>query len=162
MPFDEDQLREIAAPVGSDVPSQIVPAHCIVGGTGERIEPVELPQMVLVLVPSDVGIATGDVYAKADELGLTRPALDASDLRALATEPLDVIATHLENDLQRATLHFRPELSQTIEALLAAGALGAQVSGSGPTVFGVFADREAADAAKAQIPGALVTMVAGR
>lgn len=162
MPFDDDQLREIATPIGSDVPSQIVPAHCIVSGTGERIEPVELPRMAVVLVPSEIGIATGDVYRKADELGLTRETLDASGLRALAAEPLDAIARRLENDLQRATLHFRPELSRTIDALLDAGALGAQVSGSGPTVFGVFADRDAAHAAKAQIPGALVTMVAGR
>jgi 4-diphosphocytidyl-2-C-methyl-D-erythritol kinase len=162
MPFDEDQLREIAAPVGSDVPSQIVPAHCIVSGTGERIEAVELPRMALVLVPSDVGLATGDVYGKADELGLPRQALDASDLRALAAESVEVIASRLENDLQPATLHLRPELSQAIDALRRAGALGAQVSGSGPTVFGVFADRDAAEAANAQIPGSLVTMVAGR
>jgi 4-diphosphocytidyl-2-C-methyl-D-erythritol kinase len=162
MPFDDDQLREIAAPVGSDVPSQIVPAHSIVAGTGERVEPVELPRMALVLVPSDLGIATGDVYRKADELGLPRATIDAADLRELARQPVDVIASRLENDLQPATLHLRPDLARTIEALLEAGALGAQVSGSGPTVFGVFPDRAAAEAAKAQIPGALVTMVAGR
>lgn len=162
IPFDDDHLREIAAPIGSDVPSQIVPAHSIVTGTGERIERVQLPRMAVVLVPSDTGLATGDVYARADELGLTRSTLDAADLRALANEPLETIAARLENDLQAATLDLRPELSETIEALERAGALGAQVSGSGPTVFGLFADRDAADAAAAHIPGALVTMVAGR
>jgi 4-diphosphocytidyl-2-C-methyl-D-erythritol kinase len=160
VPFDEDQLREIAAPIGSDVPSQIVPAHCIVSGTGERVERVGLPQMAVVLVPSEAGIATGDVYRKADQIGLPRDSLDASDLRALAAEPAEVIARRLENDLQPATLRLRPELSGTIEALRRAGALGAQVSGSGPTVFGLFADRADADAAAAGIPGALVTIFA--
>ena len=162
VPFDDDHLREIAAPVGSDVPSQIVPAHCIVSGTGERVERVQLPRMALVLVPSELGIATGEVYAEADRMGLPRDTLDASDLRELAAQPLDVIAARLENDLQPATLRLRPELAQTIEALRGAGALGAQVSGSGPAVFGVFADEDAARAAASRIPGALVTMVAGR
>jgi 4-diphosphocytidyl-2-C-methyl-D-erythritol kinase len=160
VPFDEDQLREIAAPIGSDVPSQIAPAHCIVSGTGERIERVGLPQMAVVLVPSEVGIATGDVYRKADQIGLPRESLDASDLLALAAEPAEMIARRLENDLQPATLRLRPELAETIEALQRAGALGAQVSGSGPTAFGLFADRADADAAAAGIPGALVTIFA--
>jgi 4-diphosphocytidyl-2-C-methyl-D-erythritol kinase len=162
MPFDDDHLREIAAPVGSDVPSQIVPAHCVVTGTGERVERVELPQMALVLVPSELGLSTGDVYKKADALGSTRAELDASDLLTLANEPPEVIASRLENDLQPAALRLRPELQETIDQLRTAGALGAQVSGSGPTVFGVFADHDAADAAAAEMPGALVTMVAGR
>ena len=162
VPFDEEHLREIAAPIGSDVPSQIVPAHSIVSGTGERVEQVALPRMAVVLVPSEVGIATADVYGKADELGLPRATLDATGLRTLAAEPVEAIAQRLENDLQPATLALRPELSETIDALVRAGALGAQVSGSGPTVFALFADREAAAAAAAHIPGALLTMVAGR
>jgi 4-diphosphocytidyl-2-C-methyl-D-erythritol kinase len=162
MPFDDDHLREIAAPVGSDVPSQIVPAHCIVTGTGELVERVELPEMALVLVTSELGLSTGDVYRKADDMGMTRASVDASDLRALASQPLETIAAALENDLQAATLRLRPQLQETIDRLRAVGALGAQVSGSGPTVFGVFADRDAADVAAAGIPGALVTMVARR
>src|SRR3954451_16218426 len=76
VPFDDDQLREIAAPLGSDVPSQITPAHAVVTGTGERIARVALPPMAIVLVPSEVGLATGDVYDQADQLGATRTNLD--------------------------------------------------------------------------------------
>jgi 4-diphosphocytidyl-2-C-methyl-D-erythritol kinase len=160
VPFDDDQLREIAAPLGSDVPSQIVPAHSVVTGTGERVERVELPEMAVVLVPSEVGLATGDVFKQADQMGLPRTQLDAADLHDLARQSAAVIAERLENDLQAATLHLRPELRQTIDRLLGAGALAAQVSGSGPTVFGLFPDAGIATAASAQIPGALVTMVA--
>ena len=162
VPFDDDQLREIAVPLGSDVPSQIAPAHAVVRGTGEHVQRVQLPEMAVVLVPSDIGLATGDVFKKADELGLPRPRLDTADLHALANEPPATIAGRLENDLQAATLQLRPELADTIDLLRSAGALGAQVSGSGPTVFGLFADAEAATAAADEIPGSLVTMVASR
>ena len=163
IPFDEDHLREIATPLGSDVPSQIAPAHAVVTGTGEIVERVELPSMAVVLVPAELGLGTGDVFRKAVQMDLPRPEpLDCSDLHALAREPLEVIASRLENDLQPATLRLRPELGATIESLLGLGALGAQVSGSGPTVFGLFPDEESAAGAAAQIPGALVTMVASR
>lgn len=162
LPFDDDQLRAIAAPLGSDVPSQVVPAHAVVTGTGEIVEPVTLPALSVVLVPASVGLATGDVFRKAEQMRLPRASLDASDLHELAAEPAQTIAGRLENDLQPATLRLRPELRDTIELLLGAGALGAQVSGSGPTVFGLFADPEAAHETVAGIPGALVTMVAVR
>jgi 4-diphosphocytidyl-2-C-methyl-D-erythritol kinase len=162
LPFDDDQLREIAAPLGSDVPSQIVPAHSVVTGTGEQVERVDLPEMAVVLVPSAVGLATGDVFRKAEQMELPRASLDPADLHALAREPVNVIAARLENDLQPATLRLRPELAQTIETLLGARALGAQVSGSGPTVFGLFPDRQAAERAAELMPGAFVTMVAMR
>jgi 4-diphosphocytidyl-2-C-methyl-D-erythritol kinase len=162
LPFDDDQLREIAAPLGSDVPSQIAPAHAVVTGTGERVVAVGLPEMAVVLVPAELGLSTGDVFKKADQMGLPRTATDSADLHTLATQPPNVIAARLENDLQSATLRLRPELEKTIEALLGAGALGAQVSGSGPTVFGLFPDRRAAEHAASRIPGGLVTMVAMR
>jgi 4-diphosphocytidyl-2-C-methyl-D-erythritol kinase len=162
VPFDDDQLRSIAAPLGSDVPSQVVPAHSVVTGTGERVEPVSLPPMAVVLVPAAEGLSTGDVFAEARRLGLPRPQLRNDDLHALAAEPVERIAERLENDLQPATLSLRPELESVLAALRDAGALGAQISGSGPTAFGLFADREAAATAAGRIPGALVTMVASR
>lgn len=162
LPFDDDQLREIAAPLGSDVPSQIAPAHSIVTGTGEVVERVELTPLALVLVPAEVGLATADVFRKAESMGLPREAVDPSDLFELAQQPAERIAERLENDLQPAALRLRPELQQTIDALLANGALGAQVSGSGPTVFGIFTDDDAALSAAARVPAAITTRTAVR
>lgn len=156
-PLGDTALRALAAPLGSDVPSQIRPAHAVVAGTGDAVEPVALPPMWLVLVPSDRGLATRDVYAEADRLGATRARLDPAGLRELASKPLPALAAALENDLENPALSLRPELAGTLDALRAAGAVGALVSGSGPTAFGVFSDREAAALAAERFDGAVVT-----
>ena len=61
----------------------------------------------------------------------------------------------LVNDLEPAALELRPELAQSLERLRAAGALGVAVSGSGPTVFGVFQDRPTAERIAGEIEGAI-------
>jgi 4-diphosphocytidyl-2-C-methyl-D-erythritol kinase len=157
LPFGVDDLRAIAAPLGSDVPSQVQPAHAIVTGTGQRVEPVALPAMAVLLVPAAEGLPTAEVFREADRLGIPRAGLDCGDLRELAALDAESIGARLENDLQAAALSLRPELRLTLGQV---GGLGALVSGSGPTVFGLFPDREAAARAEAAMPGALVTMVA--
>ena len=156
-PLDDAALRELAASLGSDVPSQVRPSHAVVSGTGDVVEPVALPPMWLVLVPSEQGLATSDVYAEADRLGSPRTRLEPGMVRAEASRPVVGLASALENDLQAAALSLRPELAGTIGDLRAEGALGALVSGSGPTVFGVFAERAAADRAAERFEGSIVT-----
>jgi 4-diphosphocytidyl-2-C-methyl-D-erythritol kinase len=178
-PLTTDELRAIAAGLGSDVPSQVEPAHAIVAGVGEQVERVDLPSMTLVLVPQDEGLSTAAVYGELDRLrddadgspSLAVGPSDAGPADRLATEPLrrlaagslDQIAAGLANDLQPAALSLRPELAEQIAALRDAGALAAQISGSGPTTFGLFADRLAAERAAATLDGqrAAVAQAAG-
>jgi 4-diphosphocytidyl-2-C-methyl-D-erythritol kinase len=150
-PLDADALRGIGAHIGADIPSQIDPRHALVTGAGEQVEPLDLPSMALVLIPQDEGLSTADVYRAADEIGSTRATLDPGGLRALALRPLPDLAAALENDLEPAALHLRPGLRQELEALTSAGALAARVTGSGPTTFGVFPDRAAAEEAAAAL-----------
>jgi 4-diphosphocytidyl-2-C-methyl-D-erythritol kinase len=152
-PLDRFALRQIAAELGSDVPSQVEPRHAVVRGLGEIVEAIELPQFAAVLVPQDEGLSTAAVYAEFDRTGGWRRDLDAEALRAAADHGL---ARILENDLQAAALALRPELSGALDALTTAGAAGALVSGSGPTCFGLFEDRASAERAARGIPGALV------
>ncbi len=158
-PLDPDGLRALAAELGSDVPSQVEPGHALVSGAGERVEPVELPPLAALLVPDPAGLSTASAYAELDALGGGRVPLELEPLRALvrgaAVDPVR-LADALENDLEPAALSLRPELRGRLDVLMAAGALGAAVSGSGPTCFGLFADRGAADEAAAAIPGAIV------
>jgi 4-diphosphocytidyl-2-C-methyl-D-erythritol kinase len=156
-PLGAEDLLRLAADLGSDVPSQVDPRHALVQGVGERIEPLELPGLVAVLVPDAEGLSTATVYAELDRLGGTRASLDPEPLRKLAAAGAAELSAGLENDLQQATLSLRPDLSAKLDSLRSAGALGAAVSGSGPTCFGLFTDREAAEKAAASIRGALVT-----
>jgi 4-diphosphocytidyl-2-C-methyl-D-erythritol kinase len=157
LPLDAAALRELAAEVGADVPSQVDPGHALVQGVGERIEPLALPPLVAVLVPSAQGLRTGEVYAELDRLGGGRERLDPDPLRELAAGAPDRLGAALENDLEAAALSLRPELAETLAQLRATGALGAAVSGSGPTCFGLFAGRREAEVAAAGIAGAIVS-----
>jgi 4-diphosphocytidyl-2-C-methyl-D-erythritol kinase len=145
--LEPETLRRIGARIGADVPSQIDPRHALVTGAGENVEPLELPPMALVLIPHEEGLSTADVYRTADDIDSTRARLDPAELRALAQQPLAELAGALENDLEPAALHLRPDLQDHLDALTQAGALAARVTGSGPTTFGVFPDRNAAEEA---------------
>ncbi len=157
-----DALRGLAAGLGADVSSQLEPRSALVQGVGERVEPLTLPPMAFVLVPSAGGLSTAQVYAELDRLRAagTAPAragLDPAATRRLATASLPELAAGLENDLEAAALSLRPELAETLAGLRDAGALAARITGSGPTAFGVFADRAGAEAAAAGITGSVVT-----
>lgn len=147
-------IRELAARVGADVPSQIQPRPCLVAGAGEVVEPVPPPgEHALVLIPQEEGLATSEVYAEADRLGRGRSEteLDAirrslHDATAEGASPLSYLDL-IANDLQEAALSLRPQAGEALAALEAEGAARARISGSGPTAFGLFADRAAAEAA---------------
>jgi 4-diphosphocytidyl-2-C-methyl-D-erythritol kinase len=151
-------LPALAAALGADVPSQLVPSLALVGGAGERVErlPDPAPHAV-VLLPGGAGLSTAAVFAEADRLGLGRPAAElaeiAAQLRAAAgagASPLDY-AELLANDLEPAARSLRPDIGEALEALRAAGAPLALLTGSGPTAFGLFPDLAAARAAAAAL-----------
>lgn len=159
-PLTKAELRGVAAGLGADVPSQVDPRHAVVTGVGEEVEPVDLPAMTLVLAPRSEGLSTAAVYAELDRIGGHTDRLDPSSLRRLAAGSVEGLASGLANDLEAAALSLRPELRESIEALLGAGALAARVTGSGPTTFGVFATRERAEQAAERLqPGAIVAEV---
>ena len=156
-PLDADGLRALAAGLGSDVPSQVEPRHAIVTGTGEVIEPIELPPVDVLLVPHPRGLSAGEVYAELDRRAGWRERLDPAPLRRLAGADARTLAGVLDNDLGPAAIALLPDVAGALEALRAAGALGAGVSGSGPTCFGLFESEAAAAGAAAAIPGAVAT-----
>ncbi|MFL5867232.1 MAG: 4-(cytidine 5'-diphospho)-2-C-methyl-D-erythritol kinase [Thermoleophilaceae bacterium] len=157
VPLSPDRLREIAAGLGSDVPSQVEPGPALVGGVGDEVEAIDLPGAALVLLPAASGLAAAQVYAELDRLRDWREKLDPGPLRELAARPLPELAAAVENDLQAAVLSLRPELERRLAELLEAGALAAALSGSGPTAFGVFEDERGAEAAASTLSGGIVT-----
>jgi len=160
-PLDPDALRRVARALGSDVPSQVDPRSALVTGTGETVEPVGLPALALVLVPARHGLSTAAVYAELDRLRAAdevdqRESLDPGPVRTVASGATSELAARLENDLEAPALSLRPDLEGRLADLREAGALGARITGSGPTAFGLFGDRRSAVAASRGIPGSVV------
>ncbi len=138
---DRRTLEDIAATLGADVPSQIGGGLILATGTGSRLRPLSLSLAYsVVVVAIDEHVSAGDVYAEADRLGLTRDTLDLarSMTRTQAALSSETILERLHNDLQDAARSLCPAIDTALEAVLAAGADHALVSGSGPTVLGVF------------------------
>jgi 4-diphosphocytidyl-2-C-methyl-D-erythritol kinase len=149
---DDRLLVDVAMGVGADVPSLLFPGRVLMTGAGEHVEPLPDPEPFgLVIVPSSQALSTPTVYREFDRFGGARSpdelAARAEEARAGATPPV--------NDLQDAARSLCPAIDPVLEAVRAAGASHAMVSGSGPTVFGLFPDAEAARAAAAQVPGAI-------
>ena len=150
-------LPQLAAELGADVPSQLRPSLSLVQGAGELVEPLPEPaEHAAVLLPGVGGLSTAAVFAEADRLGLGRAAAELDELAARLRETAGAGASPLAypellvNDLTEAALSLRPEIGETLDALRAAGAPVAILSGSGPTAVGLFPDlasaREAAEA----------------
>jgi len=149
---DEQLLYELAGSLGADVPAQVLPGRWLATGAGERLQalPDPLPSLELLVLPSSAQLSTGDVYAAADQLGLVRGADELEHARAKLVRafelgaPLPPARELLHNDLQQAALSLLPGMAEGLAALADAGAELALVSGSGPTVLGLFGHANAA------------------
>jgi 4-diphosphocytidyl-2-C-methyl-D-erythritol kinase len=154
---DPNELHAIARALGADVPFFLTGAETGFGtGRGDRIQPlVDFPRgHAFVLVPSERGLATADVFAASEPNPIFRAA-EGDLVRAMHTvRGVEDVAALLANDLQDAVLELRPDVGDALAALREAAALGQIVSGSGPTAFGLFPDRRSAESAAARIPGA--------
>jgi 4-diphosphocytidyl-2-C-methyl-D-erythritol kinase len=133
-------LAPIAAAVGSDVPGLLPGGPVIARGRGERVEPVEVPPTWWVLVPFPFGIAATEAYRWWDEDGGSSSAELAPLLDALRSGDLDEAGRRLGNDLQPGVVGRHPVVAEALEGVLQAGALGAIMCGSGPTVAALARD----------------------
>ncbi|MET9796779.1 4-(cytidine 5'-diphospho)-2-C-methyl-D-erythritol kinase [Nocardiopsis alba] len=134
--LSRERLLEAAADLGSDVAFGLVGATALGTGRGEILEPMSSPgRYRWVFALSKRGLSTADVFREYDRLrpDAPTPRLDPELEKALATGDAEALGRALSNDLQPAALSLLPELERTLAAGSAAGALGALVSGSGPT-----------------------------
>jgi 4-diphosphocytidyl-2-C-methyl-D-erythritol kinase len=143
---DERLLHAIAAQLGADVPAQVSPGRWLASGAGERLRqlaPPRSPFGVLVLA-LEAALSTAAVYAEADRLGQlrSRPALEERRLEFMAAlehgAALPPATELLHNDLQRAAVSLCPQIVESLAQARDAGAQLSLVSGSGPTVLGLF------------------------
>jgi 4-diphosphocytidyl-2-C-methyl-D-erythritol kinase len=144
-----EELLDICAELGSDVPFSLVGGAALGTGRGERLTPLEVGGTFhWVFAVADGGLSTPAVYGEFDRLAagtdVPAPAASPALLEALRTGDTALLAGALVNDLQPAALSLRPSLAGTLAAGTAAGALAGLVSGSGPTTAFLVKDEEAA------------------
>lgn len=134
-------LEKIGATLGSDVPFCVRGGTAVVGGAGEDLSSIACPQPVWwVLGCSDRALSTAAVYTEFDRLGggAEDDPFDVAD--ALARADLDRLARALRNDLEPAAFSLDASLAAGRDVLIDAGAIGAMMSGSGPTWCGLARD----------------------
>ncbi len=149
-----DELLRLAGGVGADVPFCISGGTALATGRGDEVTPLPGPtDMTFVLGLSNEPLYTRDVYARwePDE---SRAAVGSAPITlALGGGDIAEIASLLHNGLEPAIFSIRPELADKKQALVDAGALGAAVTGSGPTVFGVAASADHAEDLASRVSG---------
>jgi 4-diphosphocytidyl-2-C-methyl-D-erythritol kinase len=142
-PGRAEEVDQLAAELGADVPAQLLPGLSVGTGAGEVVEHfAPLAEHAFVVLPSEFKLSTPDVFREADRLGLQRSDDELERLYGalvVALEPDSQLPTELlVNDLQRATVSLCPWCGDALDAMRAAGAEHALVSGSGPTVVGIW------------------------
>ena len=152
MGYSISQLQQLGVTLGADIP------YCIAGGTmlsegiGEILTPLPAPPACqLVVAKPDIDVSTGFVYGNlhADSLDY-HPDIDGM-IEALKNGSMKGIADRLGNVLETVTVKEYPVIDRIKETLRAEGAENALMSGSGPTVFGIFGQKETAEAAAAEV-----------
>lgn len=146
------ELARIGSSVGADVPFFVYGGAARVGGIGEVVESIPaLEGIPVLLIPFEVGLSTAAVYRAYAASGETGSAQVEPALKALQAGDIAALGRALANDLEPVAVRMRPEVARARDDLLQQGAAGAAMSGSGPTVFGIFQDRAVAARAYEQL-----------
>jgi 4-diphosphocytidyl-2-C-methyl-D-erythritol kinase len=153
------ELSEIAAGLGSDVPFALLGGTAIGQGRGERLTAaLAAGTYHWVLAFATGGLSTPDVYAACDRLRdaapVAPPELSTGLMAALRSGDPAAVGPQLSNDLQPAAVSLRPDLRRALAAGEEGGALGAIVSGSGPTCAFLAADARRAGELAVALTGA--------
>jgi len=139
-----EDLLVLGGELGSDVPFFVFKQPAWATGTGTTLDPLPvLPAVAYLLINPGISVSTTDVYRS---LQLTKGG-ELANLPRFSVVTKSDLCDALHNDLEAVTLRQYPLLAEIKQRLLAQGALGALMSGSGSTVFGVFDDFESASRA---------------
>ena len=153
--FSREDLIGMGSKIGADVPFFIYGGRAWAFGIGEVLKPAgDIPDMSFLLVNPGFEVSTKTVYEGLNlsvNFGLTKGPTTFNIPVFNRSGGLKDIAGMLHNDLEAVTLNLHPQLKEIKKELLRCGALASLMSGSGPTVFGVFEDEEGASRAAAEL-----------
>lgn len=143
-----DELCNIGAKLGADVPYCIIGGTALAEGIGEKLTPIpSMCNCTILMVKPPVNVSTGAIYSAIDSAQITdRPNTQAM-IKAIKENDIHAIAGELSNVMGTVTENMHPVVKSIREKMIGMGALGAVMSGSGPTVFGIFPDYKSAKSA---------------
>jgi 4-diphosphocytidyl-2-C-methyl-D-erythritol kinase len=154
--LDPATLGEVAERIGSDVPAMLLGGPVLMSGRGELLAPAEVASFWWIVVHLDFGVRSPDAYRWWDEDGGV-PGPDPEPLlEAAAAGDAGALGRLLFNDLEAVVASRHPAVGEAKQDLLAAGALGAVMSGSGSSVVGLARDRDHAEQIASGFGNALV------
>lgn len=156
--FDDGRLLELGVRVGSDVPAMLTGGPVMVRGRGEVLHPVYATPTPWIVKSLDFQVSAADAYRWWDEDGARSGPDGGAVLAALETGATGSLGASVFNDLEPGILARHPEVAEVRDALLAAGAEAAFVSGSGPTVVALAPHVIHADKIAERVPGSVVVM----
>lgn len=150
--LDVQKLMELGVKLGADVPYCILGKTALSEGIGEVLTPVNpLPPCYVLVVKPPIGVSTKMVYTnlRANELS-RHPDVDGMVV-ALEKGDLEKVTSYMENVLETVTVKLYPEIEEIKTIMKEQGALNSLMSGSGPTVFGIYRDEDVAKKAASYI-----------
>lgn len=146
--LSRQELMDRGVKLGADVPYCIMRGTVLAEGIGEILSPLPpMPKCQILIAKPTVSVSTKAVYEAIDSKEIEEhPDIDGI-IDGLKKQDLNKIAASMGNVLEKVTIDMHPEIAQLKKCMLENGALGAMMSGSGPTVFGIFRSRKAAQEA---------------
>lgn len=147
--LDKKTLMEIGVQLGADVPYCIMRGTALSEGIGEVLTPLpSIPKCKILIAKPPISVSTKYVYEHLDAKGIEKhPDVDGM-VRAIKAGNLKGITDRMENVLESVTIPAYPVIEEIKICMKEQGALNAMMSGSGPTVFGIYADVAKAEQAK--------------
>lgn len=148
----DQELMERGVKLGADVPYCIMRGTVLAEGIGEELTPLPaMPKCHVLLAKPPISVSTQKVYEKLDAQEVTEhPDIDGI-LLGLQTGDLKKITSSMGNVLENVTITEYPQIERIKDVMKEEGALNAMMSGSGPTVFGIYDDKMLARRAAARI-----------
>ncbi|MBR4807538.1 MAG: 4-(cytidine 5'-diphospho)-2-C-methyl-D-erythritol kinase [Lachnospiraceae bacterium] len=144
------RLMELGVKIGADVPYCIMRGTALAEGIGEKLTRLDpMPECQILIAKPPISVSTRSVYGKLDLSKVTHPDIDGM-IESLKAGSLSGISSRLMNVLESVTEGDHPVITEYKEEMVRLGSSGSLMSGSGPTVFGIFEDRDSVLAAKAK------------
>ena len=145
--YSREDLKLMAVKLGADCPFFLENRPCFASGIGEILNPIELNLRgyTILIVKPDIYVSTADAFA-----GIT-PKTPEFDLRYLPFLPISEWKGKVTNDFETTVFAKHPQLGEIKQKLYESGAIYASMSGSGSSIYGIYSDRETANAERERL-----------